>query len=203
MIFINSSVFIYEFSFRGVLERIIRRFSVIPYDFINLFDPMQFISLFSSTFLHGNLLHLAGNMIYLWIFGNKIEDTLGHFKFIVFYLFCGVIASLTYILIQSRSAIPTIGASGAISGVLGAYLVLFSRARILTLTPSFQFLRVVKVPVIFFLGLWIFFQLLSGLGGAIIRDATAGKGIAWWGHIGGFFAGIILLPLFYRHTRTK
>ncbi len=203
LIFINSFAFIYELFSRGVLEKIIRKFSVIPYDFINSFNLAQFISLFSSIFLHGDLLHLAGNMLYLWIFGNNIEDKLGHFKFLVFYLSCGVIASLTHILIQSRSAIPTIGASGAISGVLGAYLVFFPKAKILTLVPFFYFLRVIKVPAFFFLGLWIAFQLLSGIGGAIIRDTTVGRGTAWWGHIGGFFAGIILLPLFYLRTRTR
>jgi membrane associated rhomboid family serine protease len=149
--------------------------------------PGHWLTLFSSMFLHGGFFHLAGNMLYLWIFGNNVEDHLGHLKFLVFYLLCGVAAALTHTLAESQSTVPMIGASGAISGILGAYLVLYPRARVVTMIWFFFFLRFVRVPAFIVLGLWFLMQLPGALGGS--------GGIAWFAHIGGFVFGLLIIRL--------
>jgi membrane associated rhomboid family serine protease len=141
-------------------------------------------------FLHGGLLHLGGNMLYLWIFGNNVEDTLGHGRFVVLYAASGIAAALAQTLVNPASGIPMVGASGAVSGVLGAYLLLFPYATVLTLVTFGFFWRFIHLPAVIVLGLWIVFQFLSGyvsLGGA------AEGGVAFFAHIGGFFAGMALL----------
>ena len=154
-------------------------------------------TVFSSMFLHGGFMHLAGNMLYLWIFGNNVEDSMGHVRFVVFYLLCGVAAALAQAWPNPDSTIPMIGASGAISGVLGAYLLLFPRARVLVLIPLGAFSRIVYVPAMFVLGFWFVLQLIN----TALSDAGQG-GVAWGAHIGGFVAGMILIPVFkYRHVR--
>jgi membrane associated rhomboid family serine protease len=150
--------------------------------------PGHWLTLFSSMFLHGGLFHLAGNMLYLWIFGNNVEDHLGHVKFLMFYLLCGVAAALTHTLAEIQSTVPMIGASGAISGILGAYLLLYPRARVVTMIWFFFFLRFIRVPAFIVLGLWFLMQLPGALGG---RD-----GIAWFAHIGGFVFGLLIVLLF-------
>ena len=140
-------------------------------------------------FVHGGFLHVAGNMLYLWIFGDNIEDRLGHFRFIVFYLLSGLIASLAHIIMLPNSTIPMIGASGAIAGVLGAYFLLYPRAHVLTLVFFFFFVDIIRIPALVFLGLWFVFQVLSSAGGG---------GIAWYAHIGGFIGGAVLVKLFER-----
>lgn len=154
-----------------------------------------FISLFSSLFLHGGWMHLIGNMLYLWVFGDNVEDKLGSVRFIFFYLLCGVIASLVHVSMDPTSTIPTVGASGAISGVLGAYLVLFPKARVLTLIPIFIFLQVAELPALIVLGLWFALQFINGM--VSVGSGTAGMGgVAWWAHVGGFVAGMVfVLPL--------
>ena len=144
-------------------------------------------------FLHGHWPHLLGNMLYLWIFGNNIEDAVGHFGFIVFYLLCGVGAAAAQVVVAPDSTVPMIGASGAVSGVLGAYLLLFPRARVLVLFPIWIFWRVFYVPAIVVLALWFVLQLLSGL--AVLGVNITG-GIAFWAHIGGFVSGLVLILLF-------
>lgn len=201
LIGVNSAIFIYELSLGNALETTLRHLAVIPNDFIKYINPFQLFTLFSSMFFHGSLLHLAGNMLYLWIFGNNIEDILGHFRFLIYYLLCGITASLIHILIQPSSSLPTIGASGAISGILGAYLILFPKARIIALIPVFLF-RLIKIPAFIFIGLWIVIQILSGISDYSLKGASLEGGIAWFSHIGGFFAGIILLPLFYLKKNT-
>jgi len=201
LIILNSIIFFYELSLGNLLETAIRRFTIIPHDFINYLNLSQFFSLISSMFLHGSFLHLAGNMFYLWIFGNNIEDALGHLKFLTYYLLCGISASLVHILTQPHSILPTIGASGAIAGILGAYFILFPRAKILTLLPFFYFFRIVRVPAFFFLGLWIVLQAFFGLTASAIGGVPGEGGIAWLAHIGGFLAGILFLPLFYRRNK--
>ncbi len=154
-------------------------------------------TVFSSMFLHGGFMHLAGNMLYLWIFGNNVEDSMGHVRFVIFYLLCGVAAVLAQAWPNPDSTIPMIGASGAISGVLGAYLLLFPRARVLVLIPLGAFSRIVYVPAMFVLGFWFVLQLIS----TALSDAGQG-GVAFGAHIGGFVAGMILIPVFkYRHVR--
>jgi len=168
-------------------------FALIPAAYLaNPFSPGQYTLMFTSMFLHGGLLHLVGNMLFLWIFGNNIEDYFGHVRFALFYLACGAIATLAHIFAHPSSAVPVIGASGAISGVLGAYFLIFPRARVVTLIPIFFFLYFIEVPAYFFLGVYILLQILSALP-TLSVGAAAAQGIAWFAHIGGFFAGILLL----------
>ena len=146
----------------------------------------------TSMFLHGGIFHLLGNMLYLWIFGNNIEDAMGHGRFVVFYLLCGIAAVFAQALPDTSSVIPMIGASGAISGVLGAYLLLYPRARVLVLIPLGFFLHTMRLKAGLVLAIWFLIQIFSSL------SAGDGPGVAWHAHIGGFVAGIILLPIFKR-----
>ncbi|MGA2363293.1 MAG: rhomboid family intramembrane serine protease [Candidatus Aminicenantales bacterium] len=183
LIAVNVLVFcLGAFSPQG-LQMSALRFGSIPYEithFRSLDQALRvppFLSLLTSLFVHGSLFHLLGNMLYLWIFGNNIEDVLGSFRFVLFYLACGLAAGLTQVAATPASQVPMIGASGAIAGVLGAYLVLFPGARVLTLV----FVFIVRVPAAIVLGLWFVAQLLNvGMGG----------GVAWFAHVGGFLTGI-------------
>lgn len=148
-------------------------------------------TVFTSMFLHGGFMHLAGNMLYLWIFGNNVEDAMGHTRFIVFYLLCGIGAALAQALMEPSSEIPMIGASGAISGVLGAYLLLYPHARVLVGIPIGFFIHATRLPALWVLGLWFVFQLVSNA-----FDDGEGGGVAWLAHIGGFIAGMVLVPFF-------
>lgn len=148
-------------------------------------------TMITSMFLHGSWMHLIGNMWFLWIFGNNIEDSVGHFRFLAFYLLTGVLASAAHIYSDPTSAIPTVGASGAISGILGAYFLLYPKAKVRTLVFLVIILKVVKLPAFVFLGLWFGMQLLSSL-----QPQAEGGGVAFWAHIGGFVAGLVLIKLF-------
>jgi membrane associated rhomboid family serine protease len=153
-----------------------------------------FVPLLSHMFLHGGWLHVIGNMLYLWIFGDNIEDRLGHIRYLFFYLACGFGATLTHAFFNAGSNVPAIGASGAIAGVLGAYLVLFPKQRVTTLIPIFIFITVREIPAVFLLGFWIVMQLFFGaasMGGDLQRSG----GVAYFAHIGGFVAGMILITL--------
>ncbi len=154
-------------------------------------------TLFSSMFLHGGFMHLAGNMLYLWIFGNNIEDAMGHGRFLVFYLLCGLAAAMAQAVPDMDSTIPMIGASGAISGVLGAYLLLFPHAKVQVIIPI-GFFMMRTMPAGWLLGLWIAFQVISG-----ISSDISGGGVAWWAHVGGFLAGMALVHLFRRKDVTS
>jgi len=156
------------------------------------FSPMA--TLLTSMFLHGGWMHLIGNMLYLWIFGNNIEDVMGHVRFVIFYIACGILAALSHALTDPASMVPMVGASGAISGVLGAYLLLFPRAQVLVLVPMGFMSRIMYVPAALVLGLWFVLQLLSG-GMSLGRE---GAGVAFWAHVGGFVAGMALIGLFKR-----
>lgn len=151
-------------------------------------------TLVTSMFLHGGWWHLIGNMLYLWIFGDNVEDRMGHGGFLVFYLLTGIVATVTHIVLNADSTLPLVGASGAISGVLGAYLVLFPRARIISVIPLFYFFRVVAVPAIVFLPIWFLIQFSSGL----LSIGVEGPGVAFWAHVGGFAAGVVLVRVFAR-----
>jgi membrane associated rhomboid family serine protease len=153
------------------------------------------VTVLTSMFLHGGWGHLIGNMLYLWIFGNNVEDAMGHVRFLFFYLLCGVIAGLIHAFDDPTSTLPVVGASGAISGLLGAYFVLFPKARVLVLIPLGFFWTTVRVPAIAAIGVWIAFQVISGL----LAD-TATSGVAWWAHIGGFVAGMLLVFVFHRSS---
>jgi membrane associated rhomboid family serine protease len=174
-------------------------YGLIPGEFMRQIDlppriPLPvWLTLISHMFLHGSLWHILGNLLYLWIFGDNVEDALGHVKFLVFYLLCGAIAAFAQIAIAPNSGTPLIGASGAIAGVLGAYLMLFPHSRVLTLIPIFFFLRLTAIPAVVLLGLWFLFQVISGAG-----SIGASAGVAWFAHIGGFIAGLLLVFLFRR-----
>ena len=206
LIIINILVFFYEVSLGPYLERFIFHFGVIPYKFIfllssdTLYPVATFLPLFSSLFLHGGWLHLLGNMLYLWIFGDNVEDVLGHARYLLFYLLCGIGAGMTHIITQPGSHVPTIGASGAIAGIMGAYFVLFPRARVVTLVPIFFFIQLIEIPAYFFLAFWFIIQLFSG---TISGSSAISGGIAFWAHIGGFACGMVLLLFFKRRRRVK
>ena len=161
-------------------------------------SPAPIVTVFTSMFLHGGLFHIAGNMLYLWIFGDNVEDTLGHLRFLALYVLSGVGAVSAQTLMSPDSQVPMVGASGAISGVLGAYLFLFPHASVLTLITFGFFIRFVQVPAVIVLGFWIVVQVLYGLlsYGAAAKGTADGGGVAWFAHIGGFAAGVMLLFLF-------
>lgn len=152
------------------------------------------ITLLTSTFIHGGWMHLIGNMLYLWVFGPSVEDRMGRISFLLFYLLTGVLAGLAQVYVYPDSAIPLVGASGAIAGILGAYFVCFPRARVLALVPFFFFITLTEIPAIFFLMLWIAVQLFSGI--AALGVPSAAGQVAWWAHVGGFFAGMFLIRFF-------
>jgi membrane associated rhomboid family serine protease len=192
LIAVNTAVFLAQATVPHGLELAALRFGAVPYAITHFralagtasFPPL--LTLLTSLFLHGSLLHLLGNMLYLWIFGNNIEDILGPVRFILFYLACGVTASLTHILFVPASRVPMIGASGAIAGVLGAYALVFPRARVKTFIFLIFYIDVVAVPAGLVLGVWFLLQFLS---------VDTGGGVAWFAHIGGFLAGLLLIWL--------
>lgn len=155
-----------------------------------------FVPLFTSMFLHSGLLHLAGNMLFLWIFGDNVEDYFGHFPYLLFYLFCGVGSGLTHIIANFHSSLPALGASGAISAVMGAYIILFPRARVLTLVVVFF----LPIPAFIILGYWFLLQFVAGI--SSVGGAATG-GVAWWAHIGGFLIGMLVTLLSLRDRRQR
>ena len=155
------------------------------------------ITILTSMFLHGGWMHLIGNMLYLWIFGNNVEDSMGHVRFVIFYVICGVVAVFAHALPNAGSVIPMVGASGAISGILGAYLLLYPHARVLVAIPFGFFLHTMRLPAMWVLGFWIVFQLLN----SAFADPSRG-GVAFGAHIGGFVAGLALIPLF-KHRNVR
>ena len=187
-------------------EAFVMAWGAIPRDIIGGWDllpsvPTAWMTLFSSMFMHGGLMHLGGNMLYLWIFGNNIEDTLGHVKFLIFYLLGGLAAALSHVSFDPQSAIPMVGASGAISAVLGAYLLAFPSARVVVLVWIVMIVRFIRVPALLMLGIWFAMQIFGFAG-----DSSQGGGVAWLAHIGGFVAGIVmalLLGVRPRRVRTS
>ena len=157
-------------------------------------------TILTSMFVHGGLFHIAGNMLYLWIFGDNVEDRMGRLRFLIFYLLSGLAAAAAQILSNPFSRVPMVGASGAISGILGAYLLLFPHARVVTLIFFGWFIRLVEIPALFVLGLWIVVQVLSG----VLASAEEAGGVAWFAHIGGFVAGLVMvIPLKRRYARSN
>ncbi|MBI3012972.1 MAG: rhomboid family intramembrane serine protease [Elusimicrobia bacterium] len=176
----------------GAVEEFILLNGVIPNQFLD--DPFDRArSLVTSQFLHGGWMHILGNMLYLYIFGDNVEDRLGHWRFLGFYLFCGISASLAQIYFHQNSTVPMIGASGSIAGVLGAYFFFFPRARVLTLIPIGYFSRIVELPAFLFLGFWFVIQMFSGTASLYAAKTFGGDagGIAWFAHAGGFLAGFL------------
>ena len=185
------------------LQAFITSWGVVPHEYAVRQDippliPAPFWStLFTSMFLHGGWMHLGGNMLYLWIFGDHLERTMGPVRFLIFYLLCGVAASAAHLLFNLQSPIPSVGASGAISGVLGGYLLLFPRNRVRVLTRG----GIVAVPAMLMLGLWIVIQLVSGVGSMARTPETSG--VAYLAHIGGFVAGLALVKLFANRSAVR
>src|SRR3989338_5279739 len=204
LITINTLAFIYELSLGQRLEHFLNRYGAIPVFVLNMSSPLEYpppyVTIFTSMFLHGGFFHTAGNMLYLWIFGNNIEDSMGHFRFVIFYLVTGLAAAAAHLALNPASTIPTIGASGAVSGVLGAYLVLFPHARIQTLITLGFFIRIIYVPAWVLLIFWIGLQLLNQ---ALAPIDPAAGGVAYAAHIGGFAAGLVLILLFRKHRRRS
>jgi len=205
LIILCGIVFLFETTLpQGILEEFTYYFGIVPAEYTGRhrhhLPLIDYLSFLTTMFLHGGWLHFLGNMWFLKIFGSKVEDRMGHGIFLVFYLMVGILASMFYIFFSPRSSMPVIGASGAIAGVMGAYYVMFPRARILTLIPIFIFPWFVELPAVFFLGWWFLIQLFSGTVAKVLPEA--GGGIAWGGHIGGFVAGIIL-AFFFRRSRGK
>jgi membrane associated rhomboid family serine protease len=208
LITLNVLAFLYELSLGKALDVFIMQYGAVPLRFIlagqmeEVSTVERFLPIFTSMFLHGGWLHLGGNMLYLWIFGDNVEDRLGHVRFLLFYLACGLAAALAQIYINPTSKIPMVGASGAVAGVLGAYLVLFPHARVLALIPIVFFFQIVELPALLFLGFWFLMQFLNGA--ISITAATyATGGVAWWAHIGGFVSGVVLGYLFPKRKRKS
>jgi membrane associated rhomboid family serine protease len=189
LIAINVAVFLYQVSLGPQVERFILAWGLVPAEF-SVTNPASWLTVFSSMFMHGGWAHVGGNLLYLWIFGDNVEDRLGHARYLFFYLACGVCAAMAQVVAGPGSPLPMVGASGAIAGVLGCYLLLYPHARVITLVPIFFFIHLTEIPAIVFLGLWFLLQLVSGAA-SLTAEAHAG-GVAWWAHAGGFASGLLL-----------
>lgn len=205
LIILNVLAFLFELSMGRHLNVFLGEFGVVPIRFVNNFlsfpfEISNYFPLISSMFLHGGFLHLAGNMLSLWIFGDNVEDKLGHFYYIIFYFLSGFGASISHIIFNISSQVPTIGASGAISGVMGAYFYFFPRAKVLTLIPIFFFFELIEIPAFIFLGLWFAIQIFSG---ALSFGISSASGIAWWAHIGGFIFGYLFARVFFSKRKRR
>lgn len=203
LLVLNAAVFLYQLTLDvSGLERFIYATAAIPAELTSMAEvrpvdvlPVE-LTLLTAMFVHGGLLHLGGNMLFLWIFGDNVEDRFGHFRFLFFYLAAGVAASMVHILIEPGSIVPMVGASGAIAGVLGAYFMLFPRAQVQTLVILPLFISMARLPAVLFLGFWFLFQVLSS-------GLSAGAGIAWFAHIGGFVAGVAVALMYKAFRRVR
>jgi membrane associated rhomboid family serine protease len=184
----------------GVLDQAFYSMGVVPYEVTHTLTPSVAVTFLTSMFLHGGLMHIGGNMLYLWIFGNNVEDALGRPRFLLFYLLCGFAASGAQVMAQPSARVPTIGASGAIAGVLGSYILMYPHARVDTLLFLWRFIRIVRLPAIVVLGFWFVLQLFNGL---LSFGLSSGGGVAWFAHIGGFVAGMALGPLLRGRKRMR
>lgn len=205
----NVAVFVYELLLGRGIEGFITAYGMTPYEITHAVDligsvgelplvhapgpPFVYLTVLTSMFIHGGFLHILGNMLYLWIFGNNIEDLLGPLRFLLFYIVCGVVAALSHVLTDPGSIVPTVGASGAVAGVLGAYLIVHPRARVLTLVFLGIFIRPMLVPAALVLIFWFVLQIFSGF--LSLGAGALGGGVAWFAHIGGFVAGMVLVKL--------
>ena len=215
LIVINAVVFLGELGMGDGLQGFFQRAAVIPELYAGSdgsLGPVELVAgtlrpdlggrVLFSMFLHGGWAHFLGNMLYLWIFGDNVEDRVGHVRYVVFYLMCGWAAAFAHIWADPTSQLPAIGASGAIGGVLGAYITLYPHARVVTILPLGFFITLVKIPAYFFLGFWFVQQALAGA----VSLASAGEqtgGVAWWAHIGGFAAGFLLIWIFKRREKPR
>lgn len=197
LVIANSIVFFYQVGLGARQDAFVSAFALVP---ARLFHPSEAgvgpvpagVTIFTAMFLHGGFLHVAGNMLYLWIFGNNVEEAMGRVRFLIFYLLTGFVAAYGHALTNTRSAVPMIGASGAVSGILGAYLLLYPRARVITLVFLGFLVRTIEVPAMIVLGFWFVLQFLN----ALVSAGGTGGGIAWFAHVGGFIAGMALVGIF-------
>ncbi len=202
----NVVVFLYELSLGPRLDAYLDHWGVVPARISAALagsprvDQAVLITLLTAAFLHGGWLHLGGNMLFLWIFGDNVEDRLGHLGYLIFYLVCAVLANLAQVYVDPTSTVAAIGASGAIAGVLGGYAVTFPGARVSVLLPIFLFFWVVDVPALILIGVWFVTQFFSGVASLTQMGAPAG-GVAWWAHVGGFLAGMVLMLVFPKRSR--
>lgn len=195
IIALNALVFLYEWSLPDPqFEVFIGAFGLIPAAFSGT-------AVLTSMFLHGGWLHFLGNMLYLWIFGDNVEDRMGHGRFLAFYLLCGGLAAIGQVALSPDSVVPMVGASGAIAGVMGAYLVLFPHSRVLTLIPLIVFWEIIELPAVLLLGFWFLMQFFSGVGS--LGAANDVGGVAFWAHAAGFLAGAVLVFAFKRPERQR
>jgi membrane associated rhomboid family serine protease len=204
LIVLNVLAFVVELAQGDGLAEFVREWGVVPgrlfasvMGFTSL--PLELATVFTSMFLHGGWLHLIGNMWYLWIFGDNVEDRMGSARFLFFYLSAGFVAALLHSALIPGSPVPTVGASGAIAGVLGAYALAFPRARVLTLIPLIFFFQIVAIPALLLLGVWFVFQFISGT----LSSATGSGGVAWWAHIAGFVYGFVVMGMLTRRDRRR
>jgi len=195
---INVLVFIFELGLSGgELERFINSFALVPSRLES--QPVTYaVTIFSSMFMHAGWFHILSNIWILFIFGDNVEDRMGPLSYLTFYLLGGVAAALLQTYVGTGSSVPVLGASGAIAGVLGAYILLFPSARVVTLVPIIFLITVIEVPALIFIGFWFVTQLFSGL-----ASIGAVAGVAWWAHIGGFLVGLILSPIFRRRSPPR
>lgn len=196
LILVNILVFVYEMSLGAGIKGFVYQFGFVP---MNLTEgataAQRVLPLYTSMFLHANIFHVLGNCWYLWIFGDNVEDKTGHLGFLIFYLVSGMGASFLHYAFNAQSTMPAIGASGAIAGVLGAYFVMYPRAKVSTLMTLGYFWRVVEIPAVFYLGLWFAWEIFSGM---MASGSRVVGGVAFWAHVGGFAAGAVLALLFFR-----
>lgn len=204
LIVVNIAVFLWEVSLGTRVNAALASIAFIPARF---WEPGQLapdtMSMFVSMFLHGGWLHLGGNMLYLWIFGDNVEDRLGHVKYLIFYFACGIAATFAHAFMNPQSALPAVGASGAIAGVLGGYLVLFPHARVMTFIPIGFVVALRELPAILVLGLWFVLQIFTGAASLGARSLEEAGGVAYFAHIGGFIAGLILILLMAKRTKPR
>ena len=195
-IVLNSVAFLFEISLpEDALQTFLVTYGVVP-------ARLDWLTVLTSMFLHGGWLHFLGNMLYLWIFGDNVEDRLGHGRYVLFYLACGAAAALAHVWMNPASTVPTIGASGAIAGVMGAYFVLYPHSRVLSLVPLFIIWEMIEVPAILFLGLWFLMQFFSGVG-AVAEAGVETGGVAFWAHVAGFVAGAAAVLVLKKPSRTR
>ncbi len=203
IIVLNVLVFFVELFYASDLKALVYKYGAVPRNLLSMNDNRQIpavLTIFTSMFMHGGFLHISGNMLYLWIFGNNIEDRLGHFRFLLFYMLSGVVAVYSNAIASPASQVPMIGASGAISGILGAYLLLYPRTRVHTLIFFGFFIQIVRVPALIVIGLWGVIQVISGI---MSKGQGAQGGVAWFAHIGGFLFGLLTIYLWVPEKRRR
>jgi membrane associated rhomboid family serine protease len=198
IILANCAVFLVQSTLGAREAGVVEQWGMVPLRIVAGSDPQRLLTVLTSMFMHGGWMHLIGNMWFLYIFGNNVEDALGRFRYGFFYLLCGMAGAAAQIAIDPWSKIPMIGASGAIAGVLGGYLSLYPRSRVLTLVPIFIFLQVMTLPAVVFIVLWFALQALEGMAAL----GQQGGGTAWWAHIGGFLVGLAMVRLLVPSKRT-